>query len=150
MITTAVDTVRLAQQIRRQQADIPLMTTVWAATDALVELGGRDTEGLYVVQPFNRMDTAPRYQEFLKTYRQRFGIEPGYVGVAAYDAANVAMDALAQQAPGQQLKNVLLNGSFTGVQQPIRFDRFGDAPRGSVIVMVHDGAFVMTYNPSAY
>lgn len=150
LISTAVDTVRLAQQIRRQQADIPLMTTVWAATDALVELGGRDIEGLYVVQPFNRMDTTPRYQEFLKTYRQRFGIEPGYVGVASYDAANVAMDALAQQAPGQPLKSVLLNGSFTGVQQPIRFDRFGDAPRGSVIVMVHDGAFVMTYNPSAY
>lgn len=150
LVTTAVDTVRLSQQLHRQQPDLPLMTTVWASTDALVELGGRDSEGLYLVQPFNRMDTAPRYQEFLRAYRQRFGHEPGYVGLASYDAANVAMDALAEQAPGQKLKNVLLNGVFTGVQQLIRFDRFGDAPRGSVIVMVHNSKFDVVYKPEAH
>lgn len=142
-ITNALDTIRLCQQVRKQAPNLPLMATTWAATEQLVELGGRDIEGLYLAQLFNRKDTTPRYQAFRDVYRQRFQQEPGFVSLAAYDAANIALEALSRRTAVQSLKETLLKGSFTGVQQTIAFDPFGDAPRPSLMTMIHNGQFVI-------
>jgi branched-chain amino acid transport system substrate-binding protein len=143
LVTNTLDTIRLCQQLRKPAPNLPLMATVWAATEELVELGGRDVEGLYLAQLFDREDTTPRYQAFRAAYQQRFHQEPGFVSLAAYDAVNVALDALDRRATGQSLKDALLQGSFTGVQQAIRFDRFGDASRQSRIAVIRQGQFVM-------
>ncbi|HAS51601.1 MAG TPA: amino acid ABC transporter substrate-binding protein [Gammaproteobacteria bacterium] len=142
-ITNALDTVRLCQQARKQAPNLPLMATVWAATEQLVELGGRDVEGLYLAQLFNREDTTPRYQAFHDAYRQRFQQEPGFVSLAAYDAANIALEALSRRTAVQSLKETLLQGSFTGAQQTITFDPFGDASRQSLMTMIRNGRFVI-------
>ena len=142
-ITNAVDTIRLCQQARKQAPNLPLMATTWAATEQLVELGGRDIEGLYLAQLFNREDITPRYQAFREAYQQRFQQEPGFVSLAAYDAANIALEALSRRTAIQSLKETLLKGSFTGVQQTIAFDRFGDASRPSLMTMIRNGQFVI-------
>lgn len=142
-IAGAVDTARLAQQARKQAPDLPLIAPEWAATEQLIELGGRAVEGLYLAQFFNRDDPAPRYQAFRKAYQARFQQEPGFASLAAYDATNVVLDALSRRADGQSLKETLLNTSFQGVQQPIAFDRFGDAQRPTFITVVRDGRFVI-------
>ncbi|MDQ5908686.1 MAG: Amino acid transporter substrate-binding protein [Pseudomonadota bacterium] len=143
LITNALDTIRLCQQARKQAPNLPLMATTWAATEQLVELGGRDVEGLYLAQLFNREDTTPRYQAFRDAYRQRFQQEPGFASLAAYDAANIALEALSRRTAVQSLKKTLLKGSFIGVQHTIAFDRFGDAPRTSLMTMIRDGQFVI-------
>ena len=143
LITNAIDTVRLCQQVRKQAPDLPLMASIWAATEQLTELGGRDVEGLYLAQLFNRDDPSPRYQAFSAAYRQRFRQEPGFASLGTYDAVNVALDALHRRPAGQPLKQALLEGSFSGAQAPITFDRFGDAPRRSLITVIRDGRFVV-------
>jgi len=142
-ISGAVDTVLLSQQARKQSPELPLIATEWAATEQLVELGGQAVEGLYLGQFFNRDDRSPRYQAFRKAYRARFQQDPGYTSIMGYDAANVVLDALSGGASGQSLKDALLSSSFEGVQQPVVFDRFGDAQRPTFTTVIRDGQFII-------
>ena len=145
LITSAIDGINLTRQVRRIAPKMQIIVSDWAATEALVALGGRDVEDIYVVQQFQRFDPTARYQEFLHAYEQRFHEAPGFVNMTAYDAANVLLDALQQQAPQQTLKSALLQGSFHGVQHTIQFDRFGDAPGISMIEAIHHGQSVLVY-----
>ncbi len=142
-ISSAVDTVLLAQQARKLSPGLPLIATEWAATEQLIELGGHAVEGLYLGQLFDRNNISSRYQSFRDAYRIRFQQEPGYTSVMGYDAASVLLDALSRRAKGQPLKEVLLRGSFEGLQQTIVFDRFGDSQRRIFTTVIRNGQFVV-------
>ena len=140
----SVDTALLCQQIRKLDDRIPIITSEWAATERLIELGGKAVEGVIVAQNFNRDSTAPRYQAFYRAYRERFHREPGFGGTIAFDAANVVLDALAQRQGRQSIKEaVLAIRRFEGIQEPIVFNEFGDMKRNLFITVVRDGQFVV-------
>lgn len=65
-----------------------------------------------------------------KSFRERFAQEPGFAGLTAFDATNVVLDALAGEAVGQFLKQVIrVRSTFAGRQSPISFDANGDTFR---------------------
>jgi len=142
-IAGTVDVARLAQQARRLSPALPLIAVEWAASDKLHELGGAAVEGLHVVESYDRTDSSPRYAAFLAAYRERFGLEPGYASVNAYDAATVILDSLARRGAGQSLKEALMAlGPFEGLQQTISFDRFGDTSRKGYFMTMREGRLV--------
>lgn len=139
-IAGTVDVVRLAQQAKRLQLVIPLAAVEWAASEKLHELGGESVEGLLVVESYDRDDPSSRYAAFTTAYRERFQLEPGYTAVNAYDAATAILDALARRDPEQSVKEALLAlGPFDGLQQAIRFDRYGDTTRAGYFVTMKEG-----------
>ena len=141
-IAGTVDVVRLAQQAKRQSSGLPLIAVEWAASEKLSELGGAAVEGLHVVESYDRNDRSPRYSAFATAYRKRFQQEPGYTSVNAYDAATVILEALARRSPGQSLKDALVAlGPFDGLQQPIRFDRYGDTTRQGYFMIMREQRF---------
>lgn len=143
ILANSVDTAVLAQQIRRRDAAVGISTSEWAATERLIELGGKAVEGIVVAQFIDRGSQAPAYLAFRAAYLERFGEEPGFAGLTAFDATNVVLEALASRQPGQTLKQALLgHGEFAGAQSPIRFDASGDAFRETWLTTVRDGAFV--------
>lgn len=143
-VANSMDTALLCQQIRKLDARIPILTSEWAATERLIELGGKAVEGVVVAQNFDRDSSAPAYRAFLEAYRARFHREPGFGGVIAFDAANVMTQALARRKPGQGLKEAILaDPRFDGVQEPVTFDAFGDVRRSLFITVVRDGRFVV-------
>ncbi|WP_313952036.1 ABC transporter substrate-binding protein [Accumulibacter sp.] len=144
IVANSMDTALLCQQLRKLDSRVPIITSEWAATERLIELGGRAVEGVIVAQNFDRNSSAPGYQAFSHAYRDRFHREPGFGGVIAFDAANVVLDALAQRLAGQSVKDAVLAARrFEGVQEPIVFDDFGDVTRSLTITVVRDGQFVM-------
>ncbi len=144
IVANSVDTAMFCQQIRKLDARIPLIGSEWGATERLTELGGRAVEGLTVAQIFDRDNAAPRYRTFRQLYLDRFRREPGFGGVAAFDAVNVILEALAQHPATHDLKETILAlRRFEGLQQPIVFDEFGETKRDSVITVVRDGQFVV-------
>ncbi|HRD49636.1 MAG: ABC transporter substrate-binding protein [Candidatus Competibacter sp.] len=144
IIANSVDAALLCQQIRKLDSHVPIVVAEWGATERLVELGGKTVEGVTTAQIFDRNNTSPLYQMFYQSYRDRFGHEPGFGGTAAFDAANVVLDALARQPPGQNLKQtVLAMRRFAGVQNPVIFDDFGDAQRKIFITTVSGGRFIV-------
>ncbi|MDG4552407.1 MAG: ABC transporter substrate-binding protein [Candidatus Contendobacter sp.] len=144
IVANSVDTAMFCQQIRKLDARIPLVGSEWGATERLTELGGKAVEGLTVAQIFDRNNTAPGYRVFRQIYFDRFRREPGFGGVAAFDAANVVLEALARHPAKRNLKETILTlRRFKGLQQPVVFDEFGETRRDSVITVVRDGEFVV-------
>ncbi len=142
IIANSVDTGLLVQQIRLRDRQVRLATAEWAATERLIELGGQAVEGVIVAQYVDRQDGTPAYLAFRKAYRERFAHEPGFAGLTAFDATNVALDALASRQKQQTLKQALLaHGEFGGAQSPIRFDANGDTERDTFLSRIQDGEF---------
>ena len=106
-------------------------------------MAGGAAEGVVISQFVNRNDRSERYQAFLKQYRERFGgQEPGFAGLAGYDAAQVALNAYTERKSGESIKQTIIRlNRFQGVQQRYQIDRFGDANRATSVTIVHHGAY---------
>lgn len=141
--SNAVDAAMISQQIRSIDSAMPIVMSEWASTERFIELAGAAAEGVAVSQFIDRNDTSERYLKFLARYRERFGQEPGYAGLAGYDAAMIAMDAHAAQKPGETLKQAITRiGTFQGVQRQVTIDRFGDADRATFVTVIRDGKYM--------
>lgn len=146
IIANSVDTAMLAQQVRKIDLKVAIGTSEWAATERLTELGGKAVEGMVIAQFLDRDSQQPAYAAFRKAYIDRFGLEPGFGGVAAFDAANVTLDALSGKKKGQTLKAAILERRvFPGAQSEIRFDATGDARRETFMTAIRNGTFVRVY-----
>lgn len=139
----AVDAALICQQVRKYSAEVHLTMAEWAATERLIELGGGAVEGAVVDQYVDRNSATPQYLEFLRRYRERFGFEPGFAGVAGYDAARVAMEGIARATEKMGVREAILATSlFAGLQQQIPIDRYGDASRPTLLAVIRNGQFV--------
>jgi branched-chain amino acid transport system substrate-binding protein len=108
-------------------------------------LGGKATEGVTVVQTFNRNNQAPAYQAFRKVYRDRYQREPGFPGVKIHEAAQVVLTALESMQADENLKAAILRlREFDGLQGRFRFDDFGDVQRSNAsISIIRNNQFIV-------
>lgn len=142
IIANSVDTALLVQQLRMRDLAVHIGTAEWAATERLIELGGRAVEGVVVAQYIDREKTTPAYLTFLRAYRKRFNHEPGFAGLTAFDATNVALDALATRSSDQTLKQALLaRATYVGAQSAIELNASGDTQRGTFLSVIRNGEF---------
>ena len=142
LIANSVDAALLAKQIKVLDETIQVATSEWAGTERLIELGGRYVEGAYVPQYFDRDNDDPDYQDFRRRYVERFGQEPGFPGVASYNATNAIIDALRHKADRQSLIDyILAKGRFDGIQGPIHFNQFGDGDTRTYVTQIKGGVF---------
>lgn len=143
LITSAVDAARLAQKIRERNPQVLLIASQWATTERLIELGGSAVEGMVLHNSFDRDSKAEGMQRLRSVYAERFQREPGFAGVAAYDATRAVLAALTRRHGGETLRDALLTrGPFPGAEENISFDRFGDSRRVQHIAVVRDGQFI--------
>ena len=143
LIANSVDAALLTQQIRKRAPEIKLGAAEWSATERFIELAGKSAEGTVLAQFFDRGSTAPAYLEFRTKYLERFGEEPGFAGVTAYDATNVLIEAMTRH-PGLTPKEAILAiRKFAGVQNSIEFDSNGDVMRDTFVTVVRAGKFVV-------
>lgn len=143
IITNAVDSALICQQIRKLDQHKRIAMSEWASTERFTELAGTASEGVVVAQFLDRNDTSQRYLDFLGAYRARFKQEPGFAGMAGYDAAQVALEAHSIRKKGESLKNVIIGkGNFQGVQQTMTINRFGDADRKTFTTVIRNGQYV--------
>lgn len=144
MVSNSVDTALLAQNIRKIDTEVALAAAEWAGTERLVELGGKSVEGLSVAQYINRYSNNPDYQKFKEQYVQRFKQEPGYAGAIAYNVTQTVFTAIEQQQPNESLKQTLLRiKTFKGLQEPIKYDDYGDSLGRSYMTRVINGKLIV-------
>ncbi|MBI5524054.1 MAG: ABC transporter substrate-binding protein [Desulfarculus sp.] len=130
IVANSMDSALLCQQIRKTDPSLPITLSDWGANERLVELGGKAVEGVTVVQTFLRDSDSPRYQEFRRAYLERFGREPGFAGVYAFEAANLVLEALERRGQAGGLKQTILAmRRFEGLQGPFILDEYGDVRR---------------------
>ncbi len=142
LICNAVDAAHIANQIRKRDGEIQLTMAEWASTERLIELGGRNVEGAYVAQFIDRDSTASAYLAFVADYQNRFGGDPGFAGVSAYDSAKLMISGLQIQRKEETLTSAILRtGTIEGLQQDITLDEYGDSHRPTMISQIRDGQY---------
>ena len=115
------------------------MTSEWAGTRQLIELGGAAVEGMEVMQNVNLLGREPEFLSFMEKYRERFRVEPSFSSIMAYESVKIGAEALNLKSEEQSLKEAVIAGSpYQGLQQKIEFDRFGDSRRIPVFVSVQN------------
>lgn len=141
-ISGAIDVARLAKEARAQAPGLPIGASEWAATEQLLDLGGRMVDGLLIVLNFDGDDESPRFVEFREAYFRRFQRNPGYSSISAYDAATVLFEALRRRRGDEPVKAAVLKyGPYQGLQQQIAFDANGDTQRKVFFNEIRDGRF---------
>lgn len=143
IISNAVDSALICQQIRKLAPKQRIALSEWASTERFTELAGTASEDVIVSHFLDRNDRSQRFLDFLKAYRTRFNQDPGFAGVAGYDAGLVALEAFTLRTKGGSLKDSIIAGkSFPGVQAPLNIDRFGDSDRKSFLSIIKSGQYI--------
>jgi branched-chain amino acid transport system substrate-binding protein len=143
ILANAADAAQLCQQIRLVDPHIPLATSEWAATERFTELGGPAVEGVFTAQFVDRESDKEPYNSFRRLFIERFQQEPGFAGIAGYDAATVLITALRQRESGENVRDAVLRISdFKGLQGPIHIDRFGDSWRPTYMTVIRNGKYL--------
>lgn len=143
LLTNAVDTALIAQQVRKRGAQPLLAGSEWSSTSELITLGGRTVEGLISIHGVDSNGTQPRFQQFVRAYTERFGERPAFPAIYSYETVMVLAQALRQDSTPEHLRaTIFAIGNFEGLQGPIAINRFGDPVRPAVPLVVADGRFV--------
>lgn len=142
LLSNAIDTAMLAQQLRKLEFDVPLFSSEWAFTTDLISFGGRAVDGMTSFHSFDANDSSPKYLEFKNGFMKRFGYEPSFATTLAYDATTFLFHGMEKAQERKSLKNALLQtGTFSGLQSEISVDRYGDVERGLFLTVVQGGSF---------
>ena len=143
LVTNAVDAALFANQLRKSATSALVVTSEWAGTGKLIELGAGNVEGVVVPQYLNLQDQDAHFLAVRDRYRERFKQDIGFPAVVSYDGAQIVFKALAEQRDGESLKQTLLRlRKFTGLQQTISFDDYGDVQSKTYLTLIKDGRYV--------
>jgi branched-chain amino acid transport system substrate-binding protein len=118
----------------------------------LTEIAGKTIEGSCFSNHYSRDDPAPRVQNFVTKYKERFGSAPDGLAALGYDAAMLLFDAMqrAESLEGAQLAKAISDTrDFAGVTGTISINADRDAVKPAVILRMVDGkpTYVTTIEP---
>lgn len=143
LCASAVDSALVVNQLRQLQTSAQIVTTEWAGTGKLTELGGKSVEGMLVPQYLKRNSTAPAWVAFRKAYRERFQDDPGFPALVGFNATQIVLRALTERKENESLKQTILRlREFSGLQETLRFDDFGDVTNITTLSQIKDGQYV--------
>ncbi len=148
------DVALIARQARELGIKVPLMGGDGWDSPRLFEIGGKALEGSYFSNHYSHEDPLPRIQDFVKSYKQRFGEVPDGLAATGYDAARIAADAMARakDLSGEAIRDAIAaTKDYPGVTGVISIDADHNAVKPAVVLQVKNGAghYVTTINPDA-
>ena len=143
IIAGALDTAMICQHIRMSGSQIPVMHNGWAGTKELIQHGGPAIEGIIFPIMYNKDSQEKSFIQFKNRYKKRFGQDPDFASVYAYEAALLLINALSESTNPAKLKDIILKqAKLDGLQGEITFDKYGDAQRKTSIVKIKDGRII--------
>lgn len=93
------DGANFLKQARQLSLTAPLYSTSAAYSPKLIELAGKDAEGLKLAATFLPNSDRPEVSRFVSAWKARRGDEPGQFPAQAYDAVNLMLEAVRRSHP---------------------------------------------------
>jgi len=109
-----------------------------------LEIAGDAANGFVIVTNLNRDDKRQFVQEFLKSYENRFKIQPDMVGASAYDAFMIICDGIkrAGSTDGKAMRDAIAaTKDYNGLTGVIRGFKNGEVVKEVQVQQVKDGRF---------
>ena len=143
-VSSPYDTAAICQALSLASSPLPVLACMWAMTDDLFRFGGRSVDRLTGVMYMDAEGQTPAFLDFRKRYTARYGEEPSFASVYGYDALMAMAEALraSKGLAGPSIKASILGiGTFQGLQEEIRLDRFGDCDKKPMVFAARGGRF---------
>jgi branched-chain amino acid transport system substrate-binding protein len=137
------DVALIARQSRELGMKQPLMGGDGWDSAKLFEIGGKALDGSFFSNHYSPDDPSPRIQDFVKRYKERYGIVPDSLAAQAYDAGRITADALNRAADlsGPAIRDALAaTKNYEGVTGVISIDAQHNAVKPAVVLEIKDGA----------
>ena len=134
----------VARQARELGLKAPLMGGDGWDSPKLKEIGGVSINGSYFSNHYSNEDTAPRVQDFVKTYQADYDEIPDGLAAMGYDAAMVLVDAMqrALTLSKPAIRDALAKTrDFAGVTGNITIDEYRNAIKSAVVLKVEDSGY---------
>lgn len=145
LITSGIDAAFLCQQIKKTELNLKIYGSYWVKSGNIIEEGGKSVEGLTIITPYSRPEPTQAYTSFKETYIKEYGIEPHYLSIYAYDAVQVIFKGMVRcrkTYDAAAIKSTIIDERvFEGLEDDIEINRFGDAVRKDMFVVINDGKF---------
>lgn len=137
--------------LRDASINLPFLTFDSAKSSAFVDLIGANPADVYVAGQIDVADI-PEAADFVTTYNEMFGTDPGPFAVNAYAAGAALFAAIldANSTTGTDIIASLNNGQFDTCLGTIEFDSNGDVTGAAseyLVYTVEDGAFTEYTEP---
>lgn len=144
LLSGAMDTALIAQQVRKLGGLMPLFASEWAFTSDVIGFGGKAVEEMRAFTTYNPGSRAARQLAFQDNFEKRFGYKPSFAAILAYEAAGSLFAALERNPQREGLKEALLQASpFDVLQGKVQINRFGDPERETFLAVIRNGQFTV-------
>lgn len=126
-------------------ADTLLLGTNLWHSDKLIQMAQRYVQGAIVPDDFFVNSPSPRVRNFVKSFKEIFGISPGFLEAEAYDTASMFFQLVNQPEVRSRrtLKTALMKlKDFPGVTGLTSFDETGDVNKQIYLLKIKGRQFV--------
>lgn len=133
----------ILKQGKRLGISLPVFGSNGLYSDALIQLGGQEVEGLRCVGSFHASAEYPEAKAFIDAYKAKYGEEPDTWAAYAYDALNILLEAVKNGGEDRKKINDYLTTlkDFKGATGTTTFDANGDCLKEPLKLIVKDGKF---------
>ena len=142
----------IARQARQLGLDAPLLGGDGWEGEALIKIGGKAIEGGFFTDHFSGQEQVPVIQDFVKKYKEKYGMVPDAMGALGYDSAMLLIEAMkrAGTTDSEKLRDAIAaTKDYQGVTGAISLDAQRNASKPAVIITISSGdyKFVESVNP---
>ncbi len=138
---------QIINQIRGTGWNVQLATLGPGTSEQLINLTGKNAEGLVLSTPFFFDEADADLMAWRKEFVSKAGFEPTIHPVCAYDTVYLIKAAIEASGSGeitrQTIRDNLAKVSITGVSGPLKFNEPGDLTREYMICAVENGKYVV-------
>lgn len=142
------DAVAISKELRKHGVRVQLLGGDGWDSKELLEMGGKDVDGVYFTNHFSAKSAEPGARAFVKKYERKFGHTPDGTAAMGYDAASIvlySLQKLAERGVALTRDNLRIELSsirdFNGATGPITIDENRNARKPIVILQARKGKF---------
>ncbi|MBI1884486.1 MAG: ABC transporter substrate-binding protein [Chlamydiae bacterium] len=132
----------IARQARELGFQGPLLGGDGWDSPKTVEIGGSAVEGCFFSNHYASDDPASVVQDFIRSFKEKYGEVPDAMAVLGYDAARVLADAIhrASSFQGAKIREALAQTKgYEGVSGRVTIDQNRNARKAAVVLKIENG-----------
>ena len=145
MAGTYTDGGLITKQMRGMGFTKPIVGGTGFYSPKLVEIAGPAAEGVFLLGPFVTTNPDPAVREFVKKYKEKYGMDPDMFAALAYDQGYVLKAAMEKAAEKgitrESVRDAMAVTRYKGITGTVTFDDKGDWVRPYLYITVKDGRF---------
>lgn len=146
------DVALIARQAREVGIKAPLLGGDGWDSPKLLEIGGKSLDGSYFSSHYSPEDSSPRIQEFIKKFKDDYGVIPDGLAAMGYDAGLVLVDAIKRAKSHNPIDirdAIAQTKNFPGVTGNITIDQKRNAEKPAVVLKIEGSTqrYTTTINP---